>query len=501
MRANATASVKRPAVASQSSRRRWSTRWTTGREPARAASAMRAEDDYEEENSQLESSSSNARGALVKFVRARALAVALASTSAVAALGLVTPSDAHARRAQPASTTAGGGFDFHERMMMGDRNERGRNRRREKRNSFVRDAANAIGPAVVRIDSESLSLKRPMPVSNGTNGGNVSGKSSNARAGLIRGTGCGLVIDANEGYVVTNSHVVKSEGSVKVTFIDGNVYDGEVRGVDPLTDIALIQLKPRSGHKFPAANLGDSDQMEVGDYAIALGNPLGLDNSVTLGIISNVHRTSAELGITDRRVDFVQTDCAINPGNSGGPLVNEFSEVVALNTAIRADAEGIGFAIPINTVKRVVSLLAAGEKVPHPFIGIRMVDNFTVNSAFGERANELPVGTVIVDILEKSPAALAGLAVGDVITAVDGVVMNGAEILERVKITPPGESYEFTVFRPSAELSHMHRRFIIRVGDLAEHNNRSKNVGTEDQNVSPPGVGVRPPRIPRTFGA
>jgi ATP-dependent RNA helicase DDX56/DBP9 len=328
---------------------------------------------------------------------------------------------------------------------------------------------------------------------------------ANGRSGVIRGTGCGLVINADEGYVVTNSHVVKSEAGVKVTFIDGNVYDGQVIGVDALTDIALIKLKPRVGHKFPAAYLGDSDQMEVGDYAIALGNPLGLDNSVTLGIISNVHRTSAELGITDRRVDFVQTDCAINPGNSGGPLVNEFSEVVALNTAIRADAEGIGFAIPINTVKRVVGLLAAGEKVPHPFIGIRMVDNFTANSAFSERALELPVGTVIVDIIEKSPAALAGLHVGDVITAVDGVVMNGAQILERVKVTPPGDSYEFTIFRPSArDDSHMHRRVIIRVGDLAEHNNRSnKNVGAEsaDRNVSPPGVGVRPPRIPRTFGA
>ena len=330
--------------------------------------------------------------------------------------------------------------------------------------------------------------------------GRVGGKPTSGRSGVIRGTGCGLVIDAEEGYVVTNSHVVKREEKVKVTFIDGNVYDGEVKGVDSLTDIALIKLKPRAGHALPVATLGNSDSVEVGDYAIALGNPLGLDNSVTLGIISNVHRTSAELGITDRRVDFVQTDCAINPGNSGGPLVNEFSEVVALNTAIRADAEGIGFAIPINTVKRVASLLANGEKVPHPFIGIRMVDNFTANSAFGDRALELPVGTVIVDVIEKSPAALAGLAVGDVITAVNGVVMNGAQILDRVKVTPPGDSYEFTVFRPSAQDSHMHRRVIIRVGDLAEHNNRSKSVNAEERNVSPPGVGVRPP-IPRTFGA
>lgn len=418
------------------------------------------------------------------------------------ACGLGASAPAQARRgtsAEPARANAS-----FERFVGVERGRSGRGMlgkdARAKRNSFVRDAANAIGPAVVRIDSDAVSLKRATGVSGGTNAERSAAKmGSNARSGVIRGTGCGLVIDADRGYVVTNSHVVKSEEQVKVTFIDGNVYDGEVKGVDLLTDIALIRLKPRAGHALPQARLGDSDHVEVGDYAIALGNPLGLDNSVTLGIISNVHRTSAELGITDRRVDFVQTDCAINPGNSGGPLVNEFSEVVALNTAIRADAEGIGFAIPINTVKRVVGLLANGEKVPHPFIGIRMVDNFTANSAFGDRAQEIPVGTVIVDIIEKSPAALAGLAVGDVITAVDGVVLNGAQILDRVKGTAPGESYEFTVFRPSAQDSHMHRRVIIRVGDLAEHNNR--RVNAEERNVSPPGVGVRPPRIPRTFGA
>jgi S1-C subfamily serine protease len=426
---------------------------------------------------------------------ARGAVFALAASAMVLGLVAVPPS-AHARNRATASASSS--FE----RFVGERSGGRGLRRREKRNSFVRDAANAIGPAVVRIDSDSASLRRAMSVSGSVSEGRGGGKSTNGRSGVIRGTGCGLVIDAIEGYVVTNSHVVKSEENVKVTFIDGNVYDGEVKGVDTLTDIALIKLKPRSGHALPWATLGDSDNVEVGDYAIALGNPLGLDNSVTLGIISNVHRTSAELGITDRRVDFVQTDCAINPGNSGGPLVNEFSEVVALNTAIRADAEGIGFAIPINTVKRVVGMLANGEKVPHPFIGIRMVDNFTANSAFGDRAQELPVGTVIVDVIEKSPASLAGLAVGDVITAVDGVVMNGAQILDRVKVTPPGDSYEFSIFRPSAEGAHMHRRIIIRVGDLAEHNNRSnsKNVA-EDQNVSPPGVGVRPPRIPRTFGA
>ena len=455
--------------------------------------ATREEDDARA--GRLDDSDARARSASSASTRAvRRNAVVF--VAAVVGVALAGPASARPGK-NHATARASASF---ERFVGVDRAER-LTRAREKRNSFVRDAANAIGPAVVRIDSDAASLKRATGVNGGVSGERGGGKSSTHRSGVIRGTGCGLVIDAVEGYVVTNSHVVKSEEKVKVTFIDGNVYDGEVKGVDALTDIALIKLRPRAGHALPVARLGNSDHVEVGDYAIALGNPLGLDNSVTLGIISNVHRTSAELGITDRRVDFVQTDCAINPGNSGGPLVNEFSEVVALNTAIRADAEGIGFAIPINTVKRVVSLLANGEKVPHPFIGIRMVDNFTANSAFGDRAQELPVGTVIVDIIERSPAALAGLAIGDVITAVDGVVMSGAQILNRVKGTTPGDSFEFTVFRPSAQDSHMHRRVIIRVGDLAEHNNRSKNVNAEDRNISPPGVGVRPPRIPRTFGA
>ena len=419
--------------------------------------ALADDDDGDDDDARAESAVVSRRAGDGRRGPARARAFALAASAMVLGLTAVPPS-AHARNRAAASASSSFERFVGERSRSGGR---GLPKTRE-RNSFVRDAANAIGPAVVRIDSDSASLRRAMSVSGSVSEGRGGGKSTNEASGVIRGTGCGLVIDAIEGYVVTNSHVVKSEENVKVTFIDGNVYDGEVKGVDTLTDIALIKLKPRAGHALPWATLGDSDNVEVGDYAIALGNPLGLDNSVTLGIISNVHRTPAELGITDRRVDFVQTDCAINPGNSGGPLVNEFSEVVALNTAIRADAEGIGFAIPINTVKRVVRMLANRPKVPHPFIGIRMVDNFTANSAFGDRAQELPVGTVIVDVIEKSPASLAGLAVGGA-TAVDGVVMNGAQILDRVKITPPGDSNEFSIFRPSAQGAHMHRRVIIRV--------------------------------------
>lgn len=144
-----------------------------------------------------------------------------------------------------------------------------------------------------------------MMVSGLVSEGRVGGKSTSGRSGVIRGIGCGLVIDVEEGYVVMNSYVVKWEEKVKVMFIDGNVYDGEVKGVDSLTDIALIKFKSRAGYALLVVILGNSDSVEVGDYVIVFGNFLGLDNSVILGIISNVYRISAEFGITDRRGDFV----------------------------------------------------------------------------------------------------------------------------------------------------------------------------------------------------
>lgn len=230
-------------------------------------------------------------------------------------------------------------------------------RQRKKMNAFVREAAERVGPCVVRIDVDF--------------GG---GRGGGGGAWRGHGQGCGLVFDSDAGLVITNAHVVEGKGRVVVTFTDGRVYGGCVIGSDALTDIALVRIEPRPDHTLPRVPpVGDSSTLEVGDWVIALGNPFGLDNTITLGIVSNLHRTSAELGIPDRRVDFLQTDCAINPGNSGGPLVNEFGEVVAINTAIRADAEGIGFAIPINDVQRVVKLLAAGQRVQHPFIGIQMV--------------------------------------------------------------------------------------------------------------------------------
>jgi S1-C subfamily serine protease len=163
----------------------------------------------------------------------------------------------------------------------------------------------------------------------------------------------------------------------------------------------------------------------VGDWAIAVGNPVGLDNTVTLGIISTLGRSAAKAGIPDKRVEFIQTDAAINPGNSGGPLLNAQGEVIGINTAIRADAMGIGFAIPINQAKSLQALLASGKKVPHPYIGVQMVNltpdlarqnNQDPNSLFMIAEVE---GILVVRVMPDSPAERAGIRRGDVIVAVN----------------------------------------------------------------------------------
>jgi len=204
-----------------------------------------------------------------------------------------------------------------------------------------------------------------------------------------------VVIDGLKGHILTNAHVVAGATAMRVTFTDGRTFEARLLGSDDVTDLALLAVvPPRSANAhapaaaaapddaaataaaiaalaLPQAPLGDSRGLDVGDWVVAVGNPVGLDSSVTLGIVSALRRSAAEVGIPDKRLDFIQTDAAINPGNSGGPLVNEFAEVVGISTAIRADAEGIGFAIPINTAKGVAEALAEGRPVQHPYLGIQ----------------------------------------------------------------------------------------------------------------------------------
>ena len=218
-------------------------------------------------------------------------------------------------------------------------------------NSFVTAAVNRVGPAVVRIDTErTLTRRLPDPSFEDPFFRRFFGEnfSQSMPPEHLRGLGSGFIIDRS-GEILTNAHVVNQADKVSVLLNDGRTFEGKVQGVDEVTDLAVIKIN--AGGDLPVASLGDSEKVQVGDWAIAVGNPLGFDSTVTLGIISTLKRPSNRVGIPDKRIDFIQTDAAINPGNSGGPLLNDQGEVIGINTAIRADAMGIGFAIPIDKPK------------------------------------------------------------------------------------------------------------------------------------------------------
>lgn len=305
--------------------------------------------------------------------------------------------------------------------------------------SFVAAAVKQVGAAVVRIDTERTVTRRSNtdPFLEDPFFRQFFGDDTFSRLPQqerLRGQGSGFIVDRN-GVILTNAHVVDKADRVTVTLKDGRIFDGKVQGVDEITDLAVVKV---NGKDLPAAALGNSDQVQVGDWAIAVGNPLGLDNTVTLGIVSTLKRSSAQVGIPNKRLDFIQTDAAINPGNSGGPLLNAQGEVIGINTAIRADAMGIGFAIPINKAKEIETQLARGEKIAHPYLGVQMTsltpelarqNNTDPNSPF-----EVPEvnGVVVVRVLQNTPAERAGLRRGDVITEIDGQAVSTAEQLQQI---------------------------------------------------------------------
>ncbi|MCL6435399.1 MAG: trypsin-like peptidase domain-containing protein [Leptolyngbyaceae cyanobacterium HOT.MB2.61] len=312
--------------------------------------------------------------------------------------------------------------------------------------SFVAVAIQRVGPAVVRIDTERTISANPVPFFNDPFFRDFFGYDpfpSQPREFRQRGEGSGFIIDPN-GVIVTNAHVVSGADTVTVTLKDGRKFKGKVRGIDEPSDLAIVKI---DGKNLPVAPLGNSSDVQVGDWAIAVGNPLGLDNTVTLGIVSTLNRSSAQVGIPDKRLDFIQTDAAINPGNSGGPLVSDRGEVIGINTAIRPDAQGIGFAIPIDTAKAIKDTLIKGERVQHPYLGIRML---TLTPDLAEQLKADPnapanlpetEGVLIVQVIPNSPAAAAGLRQGDVITRIGGRTVKTAEqlqdVVEKSKINQP----------------------------------------------------------------
>lgn len=320
--------------------------------------------------------------------------------------------------------------------------------------SFVAVAVNRVGSAVVRIDTErTISRRLPDPFMEDPFFRRFFGDSlpRNLPPEQLRGLGSGFIIDKS-GFVLTNAHVVDKADKVTVRLKDGREFEGKVQGVDEVTDLAVVKID--AGSDLPVAPLGSSSDVQVGDWAIAVGNPLGFDNTVTLGIVSTLKRPSSQVGISSKRLEFIQTDAAINPGNSGGPLLNELGEVIGINTAIRADATGIGFAIPIDKAKQITSELQRNGKVAHPFIGIGM-DDLTPSEARRINANpnspiQVPEvqGVLVGRVIPNSPAANAGIRIGDVIVAVDGRrITTGEELLVIVENSGVGENLQLKVQR------------------------------------------------------
>lgn len=290
--------------------------------------------------------------------------------------------------------------------------------------------------------------------------------------------GSGFIIDQS-GLILTNNHVVEKADEIKIKIVSGKEYDAKVVARDSKTDIALIKVKADSDFPKPA-QLGDSDAMRVGDWVMAVGNPFGLGHTVTAGIISAKGRVIGA-GPYD---DFLQTDAAINPGNSGGPLFNMDAQVVGLNTAIVAQGQGIGFAIPVNVAKDILPQLKSG-KVVRGWLGI-MIQDITPELAesFGVKESK---GVIVADVVKDGPADTAGIKRGDVVTTLNGKEIENAHALSRfVAATAPGTQATLQVMRDGKT-----RDIKIAIGTMPEETSTEKAETKESmwgitvQNITP----------------
>jgi len=331
--------------------------------------------------------------------------------------------------------------------------------------NLIADIVQDVGPAVVRIDASRTVQSNLPPQFQDPMFRQFFGNAMPPGGEQIQeGVGSGFITTA-DGQIITNAHVVEGADRVQVTLKDGRTFTGEVMGADTVTDVAVIKIDAQN---LPTVRLSNSDQIQPGEWVIAIGNPLGLDSTVTAGIISATGRTSREVGVPDKRVDFIQTDAAINPGNSGGPLLNLNGEVIGVNTAIIQGAQGLGFAIPINTVQRISTQLIQTGRVEHAYLGIQMV---TLSPAVKDNINTSPnspfrvddtEGVLIAQVVPNSPAAQSGLRAGDVITAIEGQsVKDGSEVQRVVEQSTVGQPLTLTLRRNGQE-----QTVTVRPGNL-----------------------------------
>ena len=283
--------------------------------------------------------------------------------------------------------------------------------------------------------------------------------------------GSGFIVDRN-GYIITNNHVVENADEIKVKLSEGKEYKAKVIGRDPKTDLALIKISSFFGD-LPNLPLGESDRVKVGEWVLAIGNPFGLEETVTKGIISATGRVIGS-GPYD---NFLQTDAPINPGNSGGPLINLKGEVIGINTAIVATGQGIGFAIPSNMAKRVLSQLKDKGKVVRGWIGVS-IQNITPEIAEVFKLKE-PRGALVGDVVPGSPAEAGGIQRGDVIIAFDGKDIKDASDLPRIVAeTPLKKTVAVKVIREATEVE-----IKVTVAEMEEEKVASQRQKVSDQDL------------------
>jgi serine protease Do len=311
------------------------------------------------------------------------------------------------------------------------------------------------GRAVVSIKTESQDRRGPQ-----------TGKESPKGEPPRRGVGSGVIVDSR-GFVLTNHHVIERADEIELTFADGRTFSGLVIGRDPKTDLAVVKVN--ADEELPAARLGNSDDVKVGQWAVAIGNPFGLGHSLTVGVISGIGR--GELGLSTFE-DYIQTDASINPGNSGGPLLNIRGEVIGINTAINPVGRGIGFAIPINMAREVMQQLVESGRVVRGYLGV------VIQTLSPELAGKFEVaenrGVLVGDILRGSPAEIAGLKRGDVIVDFAGRPVHKMQELQRlVASTRPGTPIRLKVLRDRQE-----QLVALEIGELKDPEPKAEPAGS-----------------------
>ena len=299
---------------------------------------------------------------------------------------------------------------------------------KDSNKSFVTKAVEKTGPSVVTIETQRFVKKRKFPIDTqifldpyferffGLDLPNEK------QPTIEQSQGSGFIFA--DGLIMTNAHVVNNSDKVVVGLTNGKKIQGKLIGQDFFTDLAVLKIEGKG--PWPKAKLGDSTKIKVGDWAIAVGNPFGLENTVTLGIISNLKRNVSQLGIYDKKFELIQTDAAINPGNSGGPLLNRNGEVIGINTLIRSGpGAGLSFAIPINKAKEIAYQLINNGKVIHPMIGISLIDQANLEA----NNNDVIVGFIV----PNSPAEKSGIKLNDIIIKVgDQDIETASDVIRQI---------------------------------------------------------------------